>query len=139
MNVVSLIGRLTKDIELIKTPSGKMVGKFNLAVNNPFNKDQPDYIICVVWEKKAELMEKYLGKGSQVGVSGRLNVRSYDDGKGEKRWSTTVIIQDFFLLGSKNESPKSVNEYSKPQTTSNMYDEIGNYPDIEISSDELPF
>lgn len=133
MNVVNLIGRLTKPIEISKTPTGKTVGKFNLAVNNPFNKEVPDFITCVAWEKTAELMSKYLGKGSQVGISGRLNVRSYDD-KGVKRWSTTVIIQDFFLIGSKQETSNSSKVNSKLQA-----EEFGDYPEIDISSDDLPF
>ena len=111
MNNVVLIGRLTKDPELRYIPgSGKAVATFTLAVNRPFkNKEgqyEADFIPIQVWGKSAENAANYLAKGRQAAVSGRLQIRTYDDQQGQKRWVTEVVADrvEFLEWDKKNES-----------------------------------
>ena len=128
MNQFNGLGRLTKEIELKTTSSGKSVAKFTLAINNPYNRDETDFINCVVWEKKAENMAKFLTKGSQVGISGRLNVSSYEDKNGNKVWKTEVIVSDFYLIESRKSD-------EKPQVKPQFEDG----PTFDIEDSDLPF
>ena len=82
MNRICLIGRITKDLELRYTPSNKAVCDFTLAVNR--DKENADFINCVVWEKQAENLKKYQGKGSLIGLDGQLRCESFE--KKKKRW-----------------------------------------------------
>lgn len=105
MNHVTLIGRLTKDPEVRYTQSGTPVGTFTLAVDRRVQKDKPkeaDFIPCVVWGKTAEVVGNWCKKGKQVGVEGRIQVRSYDAKDGSKRYVTEVVVNDLELL-SKSE------------------------------------
>lgn len=102
MNVVNLIGRLARDPELKYTNTGKAVASFTVAVNRGFGKDQEaDFINCVAWEKTAENMANYTAKGSQVGISGRLQVRSYENNEGKKVYVTEVVANFVEFIGSK--------------------------------------
>lgn len=107
MNNVSLIGRITKDLELKEFNEGKgFYTKFTLAINRTPRKDsQPeaDFISILVWNSLAETMCKYLGKGSQIGLTGRLCSNSYTDKDGTKRYSTEVVAEDFKFLDKKKE------------------------------------
>lgn len=105
MNHIILIGRLTADPELRYTNSGKAVCTFTLAVDRPFTNQagekEADFIKIQVWNKPAENVANYLGKGRQCAVAGRLQIRSYENEKGEKRWVTEVIAERVEFLGSK--------------------------------------
>lgn len=122
MNCVQLIGRLTKDVELSYTSNNKAVAKFTLAVNRPYSQNETDFIPVVAWEKKAEFCSKYYTKGLQVAIVGRIQVRSWDDNEGKKRYTTEVVANECFFADSKKENPESI-------------------PGITISDDdsELPF
>ena len=134
MNQIIIIGRLTKDVDLRTTQAGKSVASFTLAVNRGFGKDEADFISCVAWEKTAENMEKYTGKGSQVAVQGRIQTRNYDDKDGKKVYVTEVVAQQVQFLGSKQEQASP-----KPQRDSGI-DEL-NVEDFQtMENDEiLPF
>jgi len=88
MNVIAISGRLTALPELKKTPSGKSVCSFSLAVDRPRVKDITDFFTVVAWEHTAEYISKYAGRGDTVEVNGILTTRSYEDRSGAKR---TVI------------------------------------------------
>ena len=114
MNHVTLIGRLTKDPEVRYTQQGTAVGTFTLAVDRRVQKDKPkeaDFIPCVVWGKTAEVVGNYCKKGKQVGVEGRIQVRSYDAKDGTKRYVTEVIVNDLELLGKGDGSSKQGGGY----------------------------
>lgn len=103
MNRVELFGRITKDVELKKTPNGKPVTNFTLAVDRRTKDDGTDFINCVGWSKVAELMERYVHKGDQLGVSGHLQVRSYEK-NGNTVYVTEVVVEEIDLVGGrKNE------------------------------------
>ena len=108
MNRAILIGRLTKDPELRYTQSGIAVASFTLAVDRPFKNQQgdkeADFIPIVVWRKAAENCANYLTKGSQAGVEGRIQVRSYEAQDGTKRWVTEIIADYVHFLSTKSQS-----------------------------------
>ena len=111
MNRIMLLGRMTKDPEIRKTPADKSVCTFTLAVDRPFmgrdEKKEADFINIVAWGKTADLCSTYLGKGERALVEGRLQIRSYDGRDGQKRWITEVIADRVeFIDRKKDSSPK---------------------------------
>ena len=106
MNKILLIGRLTKDPELRYTQGGAAVASFTLAVNRSFTNQngerEADFINCVAWKKAAEFVSQYFKKGQQMTLEGRLQVRSYDDNNGQRRWVTEVVTEKVEFVGSKN-------------------------------------
>ena len=99
MNKVILIGRLTKDPELKYTPgNGTAVTTLTLAVDNYNSKSgekTADFIPVVIWGKQAENTAQYMSKGSQIAISGRISVRTYDAKDGTKRYVTEVVADTF--------------------------------------------
>lgn len=95
LNVIVLIGRLTKDPELRYTSSGKAVATLRLAVDrgttNPQGEKETDFIDVVVWERQAETVANYLQKGRLVAVQGRLQIRSYETQEGQRRERAEVV------------------------------------------------
>ncbi len=107
MNHVTLIGRLTKDVELRRTGSGKAVASFTLAVNKDFKNEQggydADFIECVAFEQRAETISKYVHKGDRFAVVGSLTTRSYENKEGKKVKVTEVKVTEFDFLESKKQ------------------------------------
>lgn len=103
MNKIILIGRLTKDPELRYTQNGKAVCSFTLAVDRPYTNQEEkeaDFINIVAWNKLGENAAKYLAKGRQAAVEGRLQIRTYDGEDGKKRWVTEVVADRVEFIGS---------------------------------------
>lgn len=101
MNVVMLMGRMTRDPELKYTSGGKAYANFTLAVQK--TKDDAEFIDCVAWEKTAETIAEYFRKGRKILLQGRLNVSSYEQ-NGEKRKSTKVVVNSFEFVESSGSS-----------------------------------
>ena len=139
MNQINLTGRITKDLELRYTQSNKSVCKFTLAVNR-VGQDETDFIICVVWGKQAENLEKYQGKGSLIGITGSLRVDKYQDKDGNNRYNTYVLANNVEYLESKKskENGTDINVASnEPTKQTDSFAEFGE--EIQISDDDLPF
>jgi len=105
MNKVILMGRLTKDPEIRYSQGAEplAVARYTLAVNRRFKRQgepDADFINCVAFGKAGEFAEKYFQKGQMISVIGRLQVRSWDD-KGQKRWSTDVVVEEQYFAESK--------------------------------------
>lgn len=104
-NKVQLIGNLGNDPEIINLDSGKKLAKFTVATNESYKNDAGEKITdtqwhhVVAWGKTAEIIEKYVTKGKEVAVEGKLTHRSYEDKTGEKRYATEVVVSDLLLLG----------------------------------------
>ena len=150
-NNVNLVGRLTKDIEIKKTNSGKEVTTFSLAVNDKKVNDQQVsfFFNIVAWEQCARYLKQYAGKGDLIGVNGRLTTRSYQNTRGDKVTVTEVVADDVMLL---NKASKAKQQQSSNQNTIyNAYQEQKSYAQsqlaneqyvdatIDIDSDDLPF
>lgn len=112
MNNVNLIGRLTKDVEVRHTNSGKAVCSFCVAVDG--GKNVAYFIDCVAWEARAENISKYFKKGNKIGIAGMLTTRDYEDSNGNKRKVTEVLVNSFdFCAENKTataEAPAAVTE-----------------------------
>lgn len=106
MNLVVLIGRLTRDPELKFGQSGKAYSKFALAVDNPFKKGEADFINCVAFGKTAELIGEYLRKGKKVAINGRLQMNRYEI-NGEKRTSYDVLVEQVEFIEPRGNSESS--------------------------------
>ena len=108
MNCVMIIGRMTKDVELRRTNSGKAVASFTLAVNKDFKNEQgsydADFIDCVAFEQKAEAISKYVHKGDRFAVLGQLATRSYENKDGKKVKVTEVKVTGFDFLENKKQT-----------------------------------
>ena len=112
INRIVLIGRLTANPELRFTTSNNAVTTFSIAVDRNFkNEDgnkEADFINIVAWNKKAELIHQYLKKGDRVGIGGRLQVRKYQNERGENRYVTEVVADEVEFLNSKKPEEKPV-------------------------------
>lgn len=106
MNLVVLIGRLTRDPELKFGQSGKAYSRFSIAVDNPMKKGEADFINCVAFGKTAELIGEYMRKGSKIGVNGRLQMNRFEI-NGEKRTSYDVLVEQIEFLDSKGSGASS--------------------------------
>lgn len=91
MNVVTLIGNLATDVELRDVGDETKVANFVLAVNRAGSDAGADFFRITVWNRQAELCERYLAKGRRVGIEGRLKASSWDDADGKKRTSVEVV------------------------------------------------
>lgn len=105
INTIALTGRLTRDMDLRYTQSGTAVGTFNLAVDRQFTNAQgqreTDFVNCVIWRKSAENLANFTRKGSLIGVTGRIQTRTYDNNAGQRVYVTEVVVENFALLESK--------------------------------------
>lgn len=112
VNSVTLIGRLTKDIELRQTNSGKSVASFVLAVDRmPTLKEQSaDFFTVTAWDKQAESMAKYCHKGSLVAVQGHLRSGSYENKHGEKAYFIDVNANYVQFLDTKKDSQQQAEQ-----------------------------
>ena len=154
INNVTLVGRLTKDPDLRYTSSGTGVATFTLAVNRNFTSAdgnrEADFINCVIWRKPAETLANYAKKGVLIGVTVRIQIRSYDNQQGQKVYVTEVIADNFQMLESKKAdssqntqgrgaSNNQTNNYTRNQqnTNSATADPFSN-SSIDID-DSLPF
>ena len=111
MNVVELTGRVTQPVELKETSNGTAVTTINLAVKQDFvKKDEepkPDFIPVTVWSKLAEVCADHLCKGYLVGITGRLQRRTYDTAEGERRYVTEVVADKVEFLSKPKENTES--------------------------------
>lgn len=110
MNKVVLIGRLTQAPELTYTQGSEplAVCKFCLAVDRPYSKNKKeneptaDFINCVSFGKRGENISKFFNKGNKIALDGRLQINSYNDKDGNKRYSANVIVDDFYFCEKKS-------------------------------------
>ena len=151
MNRVILMGRLTKDPEVRYSQAAEplAVTRYTLAVDRRFKRQgepEADFINCVSFGKAGEFAGKYFKKGQMVSIVGRIQVRSWDDQNGQKRWSTDIVVEEQYFAESKasfesrnmNQAPVQPTAPVMPPSTPSTND--GFYPiDESIEDDDLPF
>jgi single-strand DNA-binding protein len=103
VNKVLLTGRLTRDPEMRSLASGKQVTTFTVASNQYLGsgKEKSEYHPVVAWDRLAEIAGRYLGKGQQVAIEGRLQTRSWDDEKGTRHWKTEIVASHVEMLSGR--------------------------------------
>ena len=130
LNRIVLMGRLTKAPELKYTPSNVAVVSFTLAVDRDYTSNgtrETDFIDCVAWRSTAEFVSRYFTKGQQAAVSGRLQIRQWQDKEGNNRRSAEVVVDNVYFSGEKKE-----------KMAVNIYPDEGEFVDLDDDSD-LPF
>ena len=152
MNKVFLVGRLARDPELRYTSSNLATMRCSIAVDRQFVREGEergaDFINIVAFGNRAETMSKYLTKGSQIAIDGRIQTGSYDGTDGKKVYTTDVVIENFQFLDSKGSrnvdtetsSEPLSNDFSSSEETGNSSDPFADFgAKIEVSDSELPF
>ena len=157
MNRVVLIGRLSRDPELRHTTNGTAVCQINVAISRPVSQGrdpETDFINVTVWNKQAENVARYLAKGRQVAVEGRIQTRSYDNNEGKRTYVTEVIASNVEFLGSASDNNRVSNQPidenpfdnmegpidPEPVTTNIDDDPFASFGEkVEISDSDLPF
>ena len=106
-NKVQLIGNLGNDPEIITLESGKKLAKFSIATNESYKNAAGEKVTdtqwhnVVAWNKTAEIIEKYVTKGNEIAIEGKLTSRSYESKEGEKKYNTEVVCNELLMLGGK--------------------------------------
>ena len=106
-NKVQLLGHLGGDPEIVSLESGKKLVKFAIATNETYRNAKGEKITdtqwhnIVAWNKTAEIIEKYVHKGHEIMIEGKLTSRSYETKEGEKRYITEVVCNELVMLGGK--------------------------------------
>jgi single-strand DNA-binding protein len=135
MNKIILIGRLTKDVEIRITQTGKKVASFSLAIDdgkNPNGEKQTLFVNCSTWEKKAEVLQNYTSKGDKICIVGKLQTRSYEK-EGVKKYLTEILVNELELLESKKD---------KEERRSGIVEQLNEgvaLPNVEEIDVNLPF
>lgn len=107
-NTVQLIGNIGNAPEITNLEGGKKVAKLSIATNESYTNTNGEKVQdvqwhnLVAWGKTAEIIEKYVTKGKEIAIEGKLTSRSYETKEGEKRYVTEVVVKELLLLGSKN-------------------------------------
>jgi single-strand DNA-binding protein len=141
LNKVFLMGNLTRDVELKKTPSNMSVANVGLAVNRQYrvndeNREETTFVDCEAWGRTAEVMGQYLRKGRPVFVEGRLKLDQWQDRDGNNRSKLKVVIDNFQFVDSRSGEGGGGggggggNSNSQPQTSA---------PVQSVPEDEIPF
>lgn len=137
MNVITLTGNATKDVELKYTPNGKAIGNGTIAVRRDFKNQQgeyeTDFINFIALGGLSEVMANHIRKGDKFGITGRLQIRKWEK-DGKTQYFTEVVVNSFDFPDKKKEN--------KPQQQNNTKvddDPLSGNGQIDISDDDLPF
>ena len=152
LNTITIMGRLTRDPELRRTQTGVAVASFTLACERDFAAQgetrETDFIDIVAWRYTAEFTEKYFSKGQMAIVTGRLQIRNWEDKEGNKRRSAEVLADSVYFGDSKQQSGQSQQaaqsaEFSQLPDSTPVPFKCPGIPQMEIDADglddELPF
>ncbi len=145
-NKVILMGNLTADPEVRTTPSGQSVTSFSLAVNRTFRgsdgnrREETSFINCTAWGNTGETIAKYVGKGRQLLVSGRLQQRSWEDKEtGKRRSAIDVIVEEFSFVNDGRGSSTNAGGGSQKSNTQPPADTAEVDADEPIDLSDIPF
>lgn len=145
-NQAILAGRLTADPELKTTQSGISVTQFTVAVSRPKRKDDntdtADFISCVAWKERAELVTKYFRKGSAIMVIGQIQTRTWTDNNNQKRYATEVLVDNIRFVDSKadaaQKSPTANGNAGAPSYIPDAY-KAPKFEEVTADDGDLPF
>ena len=155
INNVTVVGRLTREVDLRYTSNGTAYASFTLATDRDFKNQngekETDFINCVMWRKPAENLANYTKKGSLIGVSGRIQTRNYENEQGQRVYVTEVLAEKFSFLESAKKDDNGVlnNEGTNTLGVNKNQNSSGNFanPDpftgsgdvIDVLDSDLPF
>lgn len=136
LNCSIIMGRLTADPELRKTPSGVSVTRFTVAVDRAYKQGEErkaDFINVIAWRSTSEFICKYFKKGSMIAIQGSIETGSYEK-DGVKRNTFEIVADNVSFCGSKNDGQGGNSSQNEPQATESAYD-----IDYDDSDSDLPF
>lgn len=150
INSVCLVGRLTRDPELKYTGNNIAVASFSLAVNRNFKDANgergADFINCVIWRQQAENLANWAKKGALIGITGRIQTRSYENQQGQRIYVTEVVAENFQMLESRaaregGNANGGYNQQPQQQAPNNSRGgaPFGNSNPMDIQESDLPF
>jgi len=145
VNKVILVGRLGRDPESRFTASGQPVCNFSLATDRSYRdrngqtQKQTEWHKIVVWGKLAEICQKYLKKGSQIFVEGRIQSRQWEDQQGQKRTAFEIVANEMRMLGSRAEAGVAPAAAEEPEAHAPAADDFAAGPPAEVSDEDIPF
>ena len=150
INSVCLVGRLTRDPELKYTGNNVAVASFSLAVNRNFKdangEREADFINCVIWRQQAENLANWAKKGALIGITGRIQTRSYENQQGQRVYVTEVVAENFQMLESRTAREGGnvnggYNQQPQQQAPNNSRGgaPFGNSNPMDIQESDLPF
>ncbi len=143
VNKVILVGRLGRDPESRFTASGQAVCNFSLATDRSYKdrngqtQKQTEWHKIVVWGKLAEICQKYLKKGSQIFVEGRIQSRQWEDQQGQKRTAFEIVANEMRMLGSRGEAGAAAPAHAAEEPEAHAPEDAGAGP--EVSDEDIPF
>ncbi len=138
INKVILVGNLGRDPELRFTQSGTAVANLSIATSETWNnkegqkQERTEWHRVVLWDKLAEIAQKYLSKGRQVYLEGRLQTRVWKDNDGNKRYTTEIRGDQLVMLGGKGEQPQAQTNISPPTGEAEL-------EPFQATDDDVPF
>ena len=145
VNKVILLGRLGRDIELRYTPGGEAVGNCTMATsetwkdkNSGERKEKTEWHRLVIWGRRAEGLQEYLKKGTQVYIEGRLQTRQWDDKDGNKRSTTEIRVDSLEFVGGRGATEGGSRD-NYPSQSAGGEQAATSSPVPELSDDDIPF
>ena len=133
MNLVEIIGNITKDIELKETSTGVKYTRFSIAVNRPTKNENgeydTDFFNVVAWRKTAEHISNYFGKGRKIAIVGRLQQNKYTDKDGVERTSVEIVANETYFIDKKKE--ENIEEQKEEPTTEQVFADFGDSIEID--------
>lgn len=143
MNNISIVGRITKDIEVTTTTTGVKYARFNVAVQSEIKtadgERQADFFICVAWRENAENIAKYFKKGSPIGIVGSMNSRNYEKSDGTKQTVWEINVKNFSFVGGADPESNPDEKKSKSKSTSKKAEQQTLDMEELDDDDGLPF
>ncbi|MET3696777.1 single-strand binding protein [Bacillus oleivorans] len=140
LNQVALVGRLTRDPEVRRTPEGTAVTNVTIAINRHFRNQQgeieADFVPCTIWRKAAENTAQYCKKGSLVGVIGKIQTRTYENQEGKRVYVTEVIADSIQFIDTRNSRQ---NHEAAKESTIEATKEVTKEPEQKESIEEILF
>jgi single-strand DNA-binding protein len=139
---VTLVGNLTRDPELRQTPNGTSVCQLGVAVNSSYKDssgqwvEKPNFFDVVVWGAQGENCARYLSKGRQIAVDGRLDQRSWEAQDGAKRSKVEIVADTVMFIGGQGEAREPVARGGKQSSDDAAEDD---FRDIDFGGDDIPF
>jgi len=144
VNKVIVLGRLGADPEVKNITSGNTVCSFSLATSESWNdkqgqkQERTEWHRIVVWGKLAEICGKYLAKGRQAFVEGKLQTRSWEDQQGVKKYTTEIVANNVQFIGGNAQASNSTG-FDQPSSNDNPFADFAPEPDFNSANDEIPF
>jgi len=142
INKVILVGRVGKDPEIRHLESGVAVANFSLATSENYVAKNGDKVSTtewhniVLWRGLAEVAEKYVKKGTQLYIDGKIRTRTYDDKDGNKKYITEIVADTMQMLGSREQNTNSGNNNQRPNE---IHDVPADFENDQAADDDLPF